>query len=63
MAQRDETHIKEVAARRPVLNTRFITGDNCYEQSRGEEGSAPCERIERELREGLGTGHPNDIDE
>jgi len=61
MARRDETNTREAAGRRPALTTRFITGDDCYAQSRGDESGA-CERMNRELREGLGTSYPDNTD-
>ena len=67
---RDEMWVSEIAASRPKLTTKFRCleeyGDDgrrpSMELMSGSEDESPCERFNRELRSGLGTGRPVNTD-
>jgi hypothetical protein len=63
---RDKAYPSEIAQSRPMMMPR-VHCDEPDQVERAEEtlheGPSRCELFNRDLREGLGTGWPNNIDE
>jgi hypothetical protein len=67
---RDEPWVSEIAASRPKLTTKFRCLEEIGEDGRrpsqeimsGDEDESVCERFNRELRSGIGTGRPTHRD-
>jgi hypothetical protein len=56
---RDKMYASEIAAQRPILATRMQCSD-VEEESSVHDGESACEKFNRQLRSGIGTGRPTE---